>query len=298
MKTVLIIGASSQLGSELCQLFLARSFRVVGTGRNLSKIKSNITKEWLDITDRPAVFRLLETYRPDIVINCAAIVSVADSWSNPQDYLTYNSVSLIHQLDAIKQYSPGCIYFNAGSIEEFNVDNFYGLSKLMASKILQLYRSKYPMILSNGFCSNLVSFQSKDDFIIPKLVKSLLRIRRHIDNKEPYSPILVGNLNATRNFIHVSDVALCIYKIVETGKSMDIPIVGDEYISIYSLVEKIKAKLLIPNYEQVTQVTTELWRPDNQAKITNRDTKSLIDWTPSYSLDKIIDEMINHYSSK
>ncbi len=62
---LLVIGASGQVGTELCRQAKARGWTVLG-----------VDLDRLDITDAPAVEDLLGSYKPDVVANAAAYTAV------------------------------------------------------------------------------------------------------------------------------------------------------------------------------------------------------------------------------
>lgn len=82
-NSYLVTGASGQLGKEW-------QFVLNAMGAEFNAVGSDV----LDITDRKAVFELLRTQKPDILINCAAYTNV-DEAENPKsanDAVNYQGV--------------------------------------------------------------------------------------------------------------------------------------------------------------------------------------------------------------
>ncbi len=74
MERILITGASGQLGLALNQLMAGQdSFEILRTDAGRSE---DGTVQAMDITEEAAVRQAVEAFRPDIIINCAAMTAV------------------------------------------------------------------------------------------------------------------------------------------------------------------------------------------------------------------------------
>lgn len=296
MKSCIVIGADSQVAHYLIEYLLSQNISVIGTARNTQAIDQNVIKEFLDINDRGNTLKLIEKYKPDYLVNCAALIFPSESWARPVDYLEANSFSVIHQLDGIRLYSPTTRYFNCGSAEQLILDNPYGLSKRISANIIELYRQKYGIFAVQGICYNVVSPRSHKSFILQKLVSGLKRIKEDITTDTPFEKIKTGNLTAERDFIHTKDVAKCIWKILNYDTPKDFVINTGAKTLIYALIENIKKQLEIPADMEVTEVDLSLWREDKQVHLDGQETRDLLDWTPEYDLDMIIKEIAEEIS--
>ena len=81
-RKILITGAEGQLGKAL-QIGLTDKFNILSTTRQptqLAKNQRNVQK--LDITDKENISNVLESFKPDIIINCAAYTNVDGSEIN------------------------------------------------------------------------------------------------------------------------------------------------------------------------------------------------------------------------
>ena len=70
MKTIIITGGYGQLG-ESCNKFLKKDFNTIITGRDA--YKSGIK---LDITDKNDIAKAYRNFKPDVVLNLAAMTDV------------------------------------------------------------------------------------------------------------------------------------------------------------------------------------------------------------------------------
>src|SRR5690242_9338122 len=79
--SLLIVGASGQLGRRVATEAAARGCRVIGTYLSRVPELHGVTPERLDVTDPAAVARLLRQARPDAVINAALDMLGPRAWS-------------------------------------------------------------------------------------------------------------------------------------------------------------------------------------------------------------------------
>lgn len=122
-KVVLVTGSSGLIGSESALFFDNRGWQVHGIDNNmrreffgpdgdtlwnLERVRG-LTKDFqhhdLDIRDRQAMFILVKTLRPDLVIHCAAQPSHDLAATRPFDDFDVNAVGTINLLEAVRQYS-------------------------------------------------------------------------------------------------------------------------------------------------------------------------------------------------
>ena len=80
-RTLLVTGASGQLGRRVAMEALAAGWRVAGTYHTAALDMPGIGWHHLDVVDRPAVERLVEEVRPDAVVHTAARISGPRFWA-------------------------------------------------------------------------------------------------------------------------------------------------------------------------------------------------------------------------
>lgn len=90
-RTVLVFGASGQVGRELTQRPPPPGFAVVGLGHAEA-----------DIADRMAVARAVRQHQPDVIINAAAYTAVDKAESEPERAFAVNEAGS-HRLAAVAQ---------------------------------------------------------------------------------------------------------------------------------------------------------------------------------------------------
>ena len=108
MKHILVIGAAGQIGSELTMALRQRfgNDNVVATGRKTKPsdiVFESGPFEYMDVTNKESLKKVIETYEIDTMYNMAAILSAVGE-KNPQLCWNVNINGLIHLLDCAKEY--------------------------------------------------------------------------------------------------------------------------------------------------------------------------------------------------
>jgi CDP-paratose 2-epimerase len=121
-KNCLVTGSSGLIGSEVAAFFHARGFTVHGVDNNqreaffgpqgntrwnqerLRQKLPGFTHHELDIRDRPAVLKLIETLKPAVIIHTAAQPSHDLAASIPFDDFDVNAVGTLNLLEAARRH--------------------------------------------------------------------------------------------------------------------------------------------------------------------------------------------------
>lgn len=141
---VLVTGVSGQLGYDVSLELTRRGIEYMGTS----------SKE-LDITDQAAVNRLMEEYRPDVVIHCAAYTKVDLAEDEPEQCWAVNVDGTRNLAAACRKIGAKMVYISTdyvfpGTGEQFyeTTDpvgpvNTYGRSKLAGELAVQSLLERY-----------------------------------------------------------------------------------------------------------------------------------------------------------
>ena len=225
----MITGAEGQLGKAL-QIGLTDKFNILSTTRQptqLAKNQGNVHK--LDITDKENISNVLVSFKPDIIINCAAYTNVDGSEINKDLAHQVNVEGLrnLIQLSDINTYliQISSDYVFDGDSGPYSEDehtfpvNYYGKTKLEAENILRGTRRKWAIFRPNVLYSS--DLFSKGNFFA-WVYRSLLK-------KDSISVVTDQISNPTFNLQIVKAIFQCIIMDFEGI----LHIGSDDYMSRY-----------------------------------------------------------------
>jgi len=144
---VFVSGKSGQLGHDLCNLLSERGYETLGTS----------SKE-LDIRDRDAVFKLLNDFKPDFIMHCAAYTAVDKAEEEAELCLFINEGGSENICLWARRHEVPLLYISTdyvfpGDGEEFyEIDDekcplgVYGLSKLKGEEAVQRLLKYYYIV--------------------------------------------------------------------------------------------------------------------------------------------------------
>jgi dTDP-4-dehydrorhamnose reductase len=256
-KKILITGSEGQLGKEL-QSVLIHKFNVLSTSRNPSKINIKLQKiRKMDITDRDNVLEVINKFKPNIIINCAAYSDVDGNERNHElsHQVNVEGLNNLLQLSSnnthVIQISSDYVFDgNNGPYCEHDYTfpiNYYGKSKLEAENILRGSRHTWTILRPNVIYGEDLS--SKTNFLA-WVYKSLIKnnkisvVTDQISNpsyiKDVTKSILQCILMSYEGLLHVgSDNFISRYEFaIEIAKTFDLD---------QSLIEPITTEKLIRN---------------------------------------------------
>ena len=280
---------------------------VVCVGRNVVKnpaFNLNIGKNDKRYVFKPChivyeqdfLFEYLEEYKPDYVINFAAL-AYATSWDKSFRYYDTNvtAVSKICEFLSNKNYLKKFLQIGTselyGPVSEpvdekypINPTSPYSISKLAADMHLEtMFKVRnFPMNIirpSNGYGSGQLLYR-----IVPKSAYLILK-----GEKFP----LEGGGRVKKSFMHCRDIARAIYMILHKGKMGETYNAGvDQPISMREIVEKV-AKCLDRNFNDVVSITEGRIGEDAQYWLSSKKLFNDTGWKPEISIDEGIKETVD-----
>lgn len=169
-KTILITGSNGLLGQKLIHLLKEKN-EVVATslGSCLISNQSGFIYQSLDITEEDSILQIFEKYKPDFVINTAAMTNV-DACEDDKELCDKINVTAVNYLStACEKFNSHFIHISTdfifdgenGPYREDDVANplsYYGLSKWKSEQLLQQSNCKWAIlrtIILYGTAENL-----------------------------------------------------------------------------------------------------------------------------------------------
>ena len=148
---ILITGANGLLGQHLVKLLLEKQYSVIATGKGPARIQlnhPNLVYHQLDVTDGPAVNRMLHELKPRLIVHAAGMTQVDVCEGNKIDCWNMNVTATRFLLDAAKEIAARFIYISTDFVfdgldgpyteeSQPNPVNYYGSSKWGAEKAVE-----------------------------------------------------------------------------------------------------------------------------------------------------------------
>ena len=161
MKKMLITGASGFLGSRAVKYFADR-YEICAPSH-----------QEMDITNEKAVYEVMEAFRPDVVIHCAAMSNVGQCQKEPEVSWARNVDGSVSIAKASKEYGAKCLLCSSDQVYFAVPNNIYAKEKLEAEKQGLLVNPDSVFLrLSWMYDPALTSTEERNDFftsLLPKL---------------------------------------------------------------------------------------------------------------------------------
>ena len=305
MKKVLIFGVSGFVGSYLSREFINCGYNVVGTdmikGTNLPL---EVEFYEVDLMQSTEVENLIDTVKPNIIVNLAAISSVGSSWDIPQKTMQVNVVGALNIMEAVRKTGSRIKILFVGSSEEYVISNAqinestaldasnpYGISKVTQEQFAQLYKEKYGLEIYYVRPFNHTGIGQRDSFVLPSFCKQVASIEKSGKSGK----ILVGNLSVQRDFSHVKDIVRAYRMIVESNDCETIFNVGSG--KAYGLDEILKYIIGLSNQNIEVEIDINRCRPSDQPLICCDHSliTEKLGWMPEYTVFDALNEMYQYY---
>ena len=288
MKKVIITGVTGQDGSFMADFLLKKTDHIIIAGARRLSVKNHKNIQHLidnprfklidlDITDQSNVDKVIQEENPDYFINFAANSFVGNSWTMPVNHMQTNCMAVLYQLEAIRRFAPNCKYYNAGSSEEFGdvivapqteehplrPRSPYGASKASARHLVKVYRESYGLYAIQGWLFNHEGTRRGEEFVTRKITKNVTRIKHAIENKIPFEPLKLGNLDSKRDWSDAEDFVEGVWLMLTQDEPKEYVLSSNETHTIKEFVElafkaagidgiwvgeKLDTLYLLPNY--------------------------------------------------
>jgi GDPmannose 4,6-dehydratase len=316
-KKALITGINGQDGSYLAEFLLTKGYQVHGTlKRNsvsenqtarLDSIFQKISLHYADLTDLSSLISVIQKIQPDEIYNLAAQSHVRISFDQPIYTAQVTGLGTLNLLEAVRLLNPKIKIYQASSSEMFgnsiDTDGFqrettpmtpvspYGCAKVFSYNICKNYRNSYNMFISNGILFNHESPRRGTNFVTNKVVKEAVKIKYGIS-----SELRLGNLDATRDWGHAKDYVEAMWLILQEENPDDFVCSTGISHSVKELCEYTFSKLGL-NYQDWVKLDEKFLRPEelHDLKGDSSKLKKVTKWSPKYTFETMIDEMIEYW---
>lgn len=313
---VLITGITGFVGSHLAEYALSKGAEVYGSIRwrsnmeNILHILNHLHLIECDLRDASSVLALINKVKPDYIFHLAAQSFVPTSWHAPAETLFNNIISQVNILEAVKIARLDPLIHIAGSSEEYGYvlpDELpikesnplrplspYGVSKVAQDLLGYQYYKSFGLRIIRTRAFNHTGPRRPEVFALSGFAKQIAEIERGI--REPV--ILVGNLEASRDFTDVRDVVRAYWLALEKGEP------GEVYNIASGRAIKIGdgLKMLL----SFSQISAEIRqdpaksRPSDVPILCGDATKfkERTGWSPQIPFEQTLKDLLNYWREK
>ena len=274
-----------------------------------------------DLTDSTNLIRIVQETRPDEIYNLGAQSHVQVSFDTPEYTANVDAIGVLRLLEAIRilglekttrfyQASTSELFGKVQEIPQSEKTPFYprspyGVAKLYAYWITINYRESYDMYACNGILFNHESPIRGETFVTRKITMAAARISLGVQDC-----LYLGNLDAKRDWGHAKDYVMGMWLMLQQDKPQDYVLATGEMITVRDFCRRafLAAGIRIEfdgsgvdeigrnaeTGEVILRVDPRYYRPAEVEQLLGdpRKARSELGWTPSYSLEQMVDEMV------
>lgn len=313
MRKVLITGIAGFAGSHLAERLLGRyevwGLHIDANLTNLSGMKGLRLVE-CDMTDYGKLAGVIGSLKPASVFHLAGQSLPSFSFDHPGETLKTNIFSTLNLFEAVVALSPSTVVLNIGSADEYgDVDrnslpvsekaelrplNPYAVSKVTQDLLaFQYWKSKgLRAVRARPF--NHIGPRQAESFVASEFAKRIAEIEA---GKTAEKTLMVGNLEAAKDFTDVRDVVAAYELLVEKGSPGEVyNICAGRAYSIRELAERL-ISLSTEEIEIVRDPSKK--RPTDTVAIYGDNSRiSSLGWAPRHTLEETLKALLDYWRVK
>lgn len=300
-KKVLVIGSNSFSGSDFVDLLLEeQKYAVLGVSRSAEKSPlflpykrhSNVPFEFYQIDlnrDLNKLAELIDTQKPDYVVNFAAQSEVGPSWGNPGHWFQTNAVAVTELANMLKDRKFIQRYVHISSPEVYgtcegtvlesaplNPSTPYAASKAAGDMSLFTFAQNCGLPLVMIRATNVYGAHQQLFKIIPRTA-IYLKLGKTIT--------LDGGGVAVKSYIHIRDVSRGELAAMEAGRTGQIyHFSPDRGVAVRDVVQQI-CTTMGKDFATSTVVGPERLGQDKAYVIDSSKARKEFGWAPKISLE-------------
>ncbi|WP_313638948.1 GDP-mannose 4,6-dehydratase [Paenibacillus sp.] len=315
MKKAIITGGNGFVAKYLASDLIDLGYTVIGTTRiscseplcsdrfKLVQIDDKNVDEWAD---------LINEFNPDEIYHLAGQSSVGLSWSQKVETFNSNVIYTINMLEGLRlsKWKSLVKVLTVGSSEEYGHVNCesaisetvqlkpispYGISKINVFHLMKQFTRTYGMNIIHVRPFNHIGPGQGVGFVTSDFARQIVEIERKL--KEP--TLMVGNLEAQRDFTDVRDIVKAYKEILQFGSSGEVyNVCSGKPISISTILQTL---LKLSKYDGVINITQDhnKMRPSDYMVYYGDNTKLFSDtnWRPEIEMEKSLNDILDYWRS-
>ena len=320
-KTILVTGGTGFIGTNFVKELSQHNVKIIVPihKRTLNFQSDKIETIHADLTKIEDCMKVCQNV--DYIFHAAGMVSAARmTVNNPMTAISTNLIVTLRILEAIKSsnlikktkfYQAGTseMYGKVQQIPQTEKTNFYprspyGVAKVFSHWMTINYREAYNMFACNGILFNHESPRRGETFVTRKVTIALCKIKLGLQKK-----LLVGNLNAKRDWGHAKDYIEAQWLMLQQKKPDDFVIATGKNYSVKYFInvcaellgiklkwvgKGINMKAFDQNGKCIIECDKRYYRPTEVETLLGDSSKAkkLLKWKPKISFKSLVKEMV------
>ena len=313
-KKALITGITGQDGSYLAEHLLSLGYEVHGIVRRVA-LEDPTHHLWrlLSIADRinfhsgtlesfPALYKILRDVQPDECYHLAAQSFVSISFEDEFSTMQTNINGTHYLLAAIKDTSPECRFYFAGSSEMFGMveetpqrettrfhpRSVYGITKVAGFELTRNYREAYNLFTCTGILFNHESPRRGFEFVTRKISSTAARIKLGLEKE-----LRLGNIDSKRDWGFSGEYVQMMHSMLQQDRPEDFVIGTGKTHSVREFMQIVFEDLKL-NYEDFLVIDQRFYRPAEVEILVADPSKARekLGWDPKVTFTEIALKMV------
>jgi len=314
-KTALVTGITGQDGGYLTDLLLREGYAVHGMIRPTATLHgtriealgrahpSRVLLHCADLTDTSSLAALMEKSEPDEVYHLAGQSHVQVSFDLPEYTGETTALGTLRLLEVIRRRGDHVRFYQASTSEVFGEPetspqtettplgpvNPYAAAKLYAFSLVGAYRRAYGLHASCGILFNHESPFRGENYVTRKIARAAAEIAAG-----RASQLVLGNLEARRDWGFAGDYVQAMYLIVQADTSDDYVIATGESHSVREFCEQAFSHVGL-DYRDYVRQDPGLFRPVDITETRGDASKARerLGWTPTVAFPELVRMMVD-----
>ena len=315
-KKALITGITGQDGSYLAEHLLSLGYEVHGIVRRVA-LEDPTHHLWrlLPIADRlnfhsgtlesfPALYKIMRDVQPDECYHLASQSFVSISFEDEFSTMQTNINGTHYLLAAIKDTSPDCRFYFAGSSEmfgkveetpqrettRFHPRSVYGITKVAGFELTRNYREAYDLFTCTGILFNHESPRRGYEFVTRKISSTAARIKLGLEKE-----LRLGNIDAKRDWGFSGEYVRMMHSMLKQDNPEDYVIGTGETHSVREFMQIVFEELKL-NYEDYLVIDPRFYRPAEVEILVADPSKArkILGWEPKVTFSELALKMVRY----
>jgi len=313
-KKALITGITGQDGSYLAEHLLSLGYEVHGIVRRVA-LEDPTHHLWrlLPIADRlnfhsgtlesfPALYKIMRDVQPDECYHLASQSFVSISFEDEFSTMQTNINGTHFLLAAIKDTSPECRFYFAGSSEmfgkveetpqrettRFHPRSVYGITKVAGFELTRNYREAYDLFTCTGILFNHESPRRGYEFVTRKISSTAASIKLGLEKE-----LRLGNIDAKRDWGFSGEYVRMMHSMLQQDNPDDYVIGTGETHSVREFMQIVFEELKL-NYEDYLVIDPRFYRPAEVEILVADPSKAreTLGWKPKVTFEELALSMV------